>query len=232
MNVSLAKDPPPRPVSATPPTPEVTPPVAPAAASAASSTTLGGITLPLPRRTLAVLAAAAVAVLIVGVVIANAIGSANDVQAGGGTDELIDDGSGTGTGTDGSGSGETTLFSPADIAQLPAAAGVDPSFYEVGDGVYFITPSGNIRCGITPDDWGCDIAEKEWSGPSGIGAQSGGDPAPRSGSDYPAGLQTLQYTTSVTFGHVTCVSVEPHTVCADLNTGHGFVISRNENEVF
>ena len=112
--------------------------------------------------------------------------------------------------------------------------------------------------GSTIDLWGCTIREKYWEFPddspgdycydyqeiscgSGIAsrpAEDGGIPTPlaRGGAEFAdeAGFatRTLQYGEAVTYLGITCASTSEHVICADDATGHGFVISRDENTIF
>ena len=110
------------------------------------------------------------------------------------------------------------------------------------------------------DTWGCKIGEKNWEFPSaspddycfdaqiycgnGIEAQGQGAPHPYMHSDpgFPAGLaiddntdgwvRVLQYGEMVTFNGVTCFSEEAAVTCENSASGHGFVISRDVNEIY
>ena len=108
--------------------------------------------------------------------------------------------------------------------------------------------------------WGCAIKEQNWSFerdspddycydsqvPCGYGIEATGEdpthPRQRSDPGFPAAMATsmddqgsirvLQYGEMVTFGNVTCFSEETHVTCKNSVSGHGFVISRDENELF
>lgn len=205
------------------------------------STPSPAVTAIIPRkpflspRNIALLGAAAavIAVLITVVVLVSNL-SRPGTSGPEGDDSLVED-----SGIDDGGSGVTDPVDAPVAIQLPDAVPVDSDAYEMpgrGDGVWFVSPSGNLTCGITTDIWGCAIAEKEWSGGDGIvwRAGDGSQPAVTTSarSEFPGAVEILPYGTSVTFGSVTCVSLEPHVVCADISTGHGFTISRNENDVF
>lgn len=215
--------------------------------------------------------AIAIGVIGLGVALAVVLGVVTAVTAPNGQDtagDVIADGSDDNTGDaggDGDGDGSGSGDGSAAGTLLPVSASVDPTFYEVAawaDGVWFISPSGNLSCGIRSTDgvvdfWGCAIAEREWIFPSsspsdfcyqsevtcgdGIAVRPGGGstlpvPLQRGGAEFPneGGLttQTLPYGTSLTYGTVTCASTVDNVVCVDTSTAHGFVISRNENEIF
>ena len=148
---------------------------------------------------------------------------------------------------------------------------VDPATFAVDgcEGVSFISPSTNLRCGITKPDgsssellWGCRAEEYNWefskSQPSdycygseircgnGIEALGNEMPHPWQHSDpgIPAGLAnvpgqygefdvaTLHYGEGISYGGVTCLSEEVHMTCFNATSGHGFVISRDENTIY
>ncbi|HWM33194.1 MAG TPA: hypothetical protein VNR36_03035 [Pseudolysinimonas sp.] len=162
--------------------------------------------------------------------------------------------------------GDELTDGPADTPTLlPPAIPADPRDFAVpgwAQGVSFVSPSGNLSCGIRAYDgvldlWGCAIREHDWRFPSsspgdycyaseidcgnGIVWRGGvGDDAPaplmRGGAEFAdeAGypVKVLQYGYSVTFMGVTCASTDQHVVCEDPSTGHGLVISRNENLIY
>lgn len=107
--------------------------------------------------------------------------------------------------------------------------------------------------------WGCAIDEKSWEFPRdspddfcydaqvscgrGIEVTGLDVPHPRLRSDpgFPgafaisspdSGIRTLEYGQSVTFNNVTCFSEETGVTCVNSVSGHGFVISRDTNEIF
>lgn len=107
--------------------------------------------------------------------------------------------------------------------------------------------------------WGCAITEKDWTFPSaspddycfespvpcGFGIEATGEelPHPRKRGDpgFPGAfaasgttdpIRVLQYGESVTFGNVTCFSEEIGITCENSSSGHGFVISRDRNEIY
>lgn len=128
--------------------------------------------------------------------------------------------------------------------------------------VNFASPTRTIGCGIGVGEnalWGCSIGEKAWEFPSaspgdfcfdaqvscgqGIEVTGFDVPHPRLRSDpgFPgafvvdsadAPIRTLEYGQSVTFNKVTCFSEVSGVTCVNSVSGHGFVISRETNEIF
>jgi hypothetical protein len=157
---------------------------------------------------------------------------------------------------------------PTPESPIPPSTAVDAALFFVADwreGVSFVSPSGNLSCGIYSDGgvldmWGCTARERDWEFPSanpgdpcyeaaqvemGCGdgivvtpAYQGDVPHPlsRGGAEFADeggfATRTLQYGESVTYLTVTCASTSEHVICADLSTGHGLVISRDENTIF
>ena len=167
----------------------------------------------------------------------------------------------------------TPTPTPSATAVDPAAGftAVDPAVFAVDDweGVNFISPSRNLRCGITrpagsSDEllWGCNIVEYNWEFPrsspddycydaqvhcgNGIEARGAALPHPWQHSDpgipatLPLGgpeygeydIATLQYGEAVTYAGITCTSEALHVSCVNPASGHGFVISRDENTIY
>jgi hypothetical protein len=118
--------------------------------------------------------------------------------------------------------------------------------------VNFAAPGGGIGCAILGEPhqflWGCAIDDSKTYDaqvPCGWGIEaSGGElPHPRyrgdpgfpgafasSSSDQP--IRVLEVGQSVTFGDVTCYSEERGIRCENAASGHGFVISREINEIY
>lgn len=138
---------------------------------------------------------------------------------------------------------------------------VDPASFtarELGPGVVFVSPSGNLRCGITTFAdgplWGCRIDEKDWEFPSddpadycydaqvpcgwGVEALGTGETHPRKRGDIAfeseirADTPVLEYGTSITLADVTCVSEERGITCNHATSGHGFTLSTSMNELW
>lgn len=144
----------------------------------------------------------------------------------------------------------------------PATTPVDPAGYaavEIGEGVVFVTPSRNVRCGIVPYDdgaylWGCRIDQKEWELPSGssddfcgdsqvpcgwgIEAEGDAEPHPRKRGDaafeseYREDSRVLADGTSITYAGITCVSRDQSVECAREASGHGFAISQATADIW
>jgi hypothetical protein len=111
---------------------------------------------------------------------------------------------------------------------------------------YFETPSHNIGCYVSAHDARCDIRERDWSPP----------PEPRSckkiGLDYGQGIvvgphraeficagdtalggkAVLGYGHTAQRGSLNCVSSPDGITCTNLDTRHGFALSRQGYRIF
>jgi hypothetical protein len=132
--------------------------------------------------------------------------------------------------------GPTTSSSPRPPPSAPARHDTGP------DG--FLSPSRNIGCHLTQASVRCDIREREWSAPPkpadclldwGHALAVSGD-APggfRCAGDTAIGDQpVLPYGSVVRRGPVECRSEETGVECVNLDTGHGFAVSRAEYRLF
>jgi hypothetical protein len=138
---------------------------------------------------------------------------------------------------------------------------VDPALFaarELGSGVVFVSPSGDMHCGITIVDdgplWGCRVDEKDWEFPSddpadycydaqvpcGWGAEAlgTGETHPRKRGDVAfeseirADTPVLEYGSSITLADVTCISEKRGITCGHATSGHGFTLSSSINELW
>lgn len=150
---------------------------------------------------------------------------------------------------------------PAPAQPVPTVIPVDAALFatqEMGQGVVFTSPSGDVRCGIVTSDaehlWGCRIDEKEWEFPSedpadycydaqvpcgwGIEATGSGETHPRKRGDvafeseYRVDTPALEHGTSIEYGGVTCVSEPEGITCENAASGHGFTISASRNDLW
>jgi hypothetical protein len=137
-----------------------------------------------------------------------------------------DDETATTTGTDGTAGTERTTKEPPALS-LPA----------------FTTPDGNIGCAMYLGYARCDIGERSWQPPPkpdscgldwGKGFELGGTgPArPVCAADTLVGSDVvLEHGTASKMGPVLCKSSEAGVRCSNLDTGHGFSLSRESYEI-
>jgi hypothetical protein len=122
-----------------------------------------------------------------------------------------------------------------------ALAPVDREVYELTG---FLSPSGNVGCKIAPAGVGCNILERDWSPPPrpadcrwdyerivvGPGEPThfvcAGDSVHNS-ADPP-----LAYGEAITAGSMRCESAQSGITCRDVESGHGFSISREAYQLF
>jgi hypothetical protein len=121
------------------------------------------------------------------------------------------------------------------------------------DFTHFASPSGNIECVITSSGNGelvargvrCDIAERDWSPPPRpadceldyghailVGA---GKPARflcAGDTTIGSGGGPLAYGDAITAGRLRCESAQSGITCRDVESGHGFSISREAYQLF
>lgn len=150
---------------------------------------------------------------------------------------------------------------PAQAQPVPTVLPVDAALFatqEMGEGVVFTSPSGDLRCGIVMSDveylWGCRIDEKAWEFPSddpadycydaqvpcgwGIEARGNGETHPRKRGDvafeseYRIDTPVLEHGTSIEYGGITCVSEPEGVTCGNSESGHGFTISASRNDLW
>jgi hypothetical protein len=149
----------------------------------------------------------------------------------GGDDE--DDGDSTVTVTEGAPAETAPPQAAEDAAPVPAKRG--PAF--------FSTPSKNISCQVSPEFARCDIAEKAWkpTAPTepceldyGHGIQLISDGAEFvCAGDTALGARTiLPYGEEAQRGLIRCTSAAGGVTCSNLESGHGFLISRQRYEIY
>jgi len=109
------------------------------------------------------------------------------------------------------------------VAAIFAVTATLPAVAHADDSGAFLSPSGNIVCGMGqgPDDMGAadsEVGEHLWVAPATCyeGASS---------FTFP-GLPTLAYGHSRSFGTITCDSERNGVTCTDSSTGHFFRVSR------
>ncbi len=108
----------------------------------------------------------------------------------------------------------------------------------------FVTPSGNVSCMVAADLARCDIIDRDWSPPprpadcefdygQGI-AIAPSEPAYFvCAGDTTFGVdEVLQYGDSMTAGAMRCESAESGVTCRDVESGHGFAMSREAYRLF
>lgn len=113
----------------------------------------------------------------------------------------------------------------------------------VGEVGAFSSPSRNIGCTVTEDSARCDIGEHSYQPPaepdgcSGSWGRSlqvrGGASAFVCVTDSVLGVkETLKYGTSTVVGNFGCTSRRSGVTCLNLQTDHGFKISRAKTKFF
>jgi hypothetical protein len=141
-----------------------------------------------------------------------------------------------------------TATSAAPSTSRPAPTGSpserDPRLVVTGY-TGFASPSGNIRCGIAPDDGyvRCDIGEREWEPPprpddceldygSGLDLDETGAGVVCAGDAVGASELVLEYGEKLQGGPILCESQESGMSCEHVETGRGFTIARADYELF
>ena len=130
------------------------------------------------------------------------------------------------------------------VAQQDKRLGPAPADREVHELTGFVSPSGNVSCMIDADWARCDIIDRDWSPPprpadcefdygQGISLAPGEQPQFVCAGDTAFGADAvLPYGQSITAGALRCESAEPWITCRDIQTGHGFSISREAYRLF
>jgi hypothetical protein len=125
--------------------------------------------------------------------------------------------------------------------QLTGPAEADREVYEFTG---FISPSGNVACMIDPTWVRCDILDNDWSPPprpadcefdygQGISLSPGSPAEFVCAGDTAFGPdEVLPYGESITAGVLECDSADSGFTCRDVETGHGFSISRQAYQLF
>lgn len=137
--------------------------------------------------------------------------------------------------------GQTT---PAATKTTEPSVDTSPVDQEVSTLTGFLSPSGNIGCMIAPSGVGCNILEQDWSPPPRpadcrldyerifVGP---GEPAHfvcAGDSVHDSANPPLAYGDAIKAGSIRCESVQSGINCRDLESGHGFSISREAYQLF
>jgi hypothetical protein len=139
--------------------------------------------------------------------------------------------------------GQTTPSAPQAIPDKEIAPRpVDREVYKL---THFTSPSGNIGCVIDTGGVRCDIAERNWSPPPrpadcnldyGHGISIGaGKPARvvcAGDTTIGSGGEPLAYGDAIAAGPMRCESAQSGITCRDVESGHGFSISREAYRLF
>lgn len=124
------------------------------------------------------------------------------------------------------------------------AVGPKPADREVSELTGFVSPTGNVSCMIDADWARCDIIDHDWSPPPRpadceFDYGQGISLAPGEQADFVCAGDTafgpdevLPYGESITAGVLRCESAESGITCRDVQTGHGFSISRQAYRLF
>jgi hypothetical protein len=133
----------------------------------------------------------------------------------------------------------------ATLAKPDPLTGPDPADDEVIDELRgFISPTGNVACMIDPTWVRCDILDNDWSPPprpagcefdygQGISLSPGSPAEFVCAGDTAFGPdEVLPYGESITAGVLACDSADSGFTCRDVETGHGFSISRQAYQLF
>ena len=129
-------------------------------------------------------------------------------------------------------------------AQEDTPRGPAPADHEVNELTGFVSPTGNVSCMIDADWARCDIIDRDWSPPPrpadcefdyghGISLAPGEQAEFVCAGDTAFGPdEVLPYGESITAGVLRCESAESSITCRDIQTGHGFSISRAVYRLF
>ncbi len=108
----------------------------------------------------------------------------------------------------------------------------------------FVTPSGNIGCGITATNARCDIGDRSWTAPPKPASckldYGNGVSVDATGAHVACAGDTLLHvtTTVLAYGHglrngqFLCVSQPTGVRCDDETTGHGFTLAKEAYTLF
>jgi Family of unknown function (DUF6636) len=119
-----------------------------------------------------------------------------------------------------------------------------PANREVLELTGFISPTGNVACMMDISWARCDIIDHDWSPPprpadcefdygQGITLSLGGPAEFVCAGDTAFGPdEVLPYGSSITAGALRCDSADSGFTCRDVESGHGFSISRAEYKLF
>jgi hypothetical protein len=119
-----------------------------------------------------------------------------------------------------------------------------PADREVPDLTGFVSPTGNVSCMIDPSWARCDIIDRDWSPPPRpadceFDYAHGISLAPDEQAQFVCAGDTafgpddvLPYGEAITAGVLRCESAQSGIACRDVQTGHGFSISRELYRLF
>lgn len=156
---------------------------------------------------------------------------------------------GCGGGSTGAQAGRTSSIAARTTVSEPAAQednllGPAPADREVNELTGFVSPTGNVSCMIDADWARCDIIDRDWSPPprpadcefdygQGISLAPGEQAEFVCAGDTAFGPdEVLPYGESITAGVLRCESAELGITCRDIQTSHGFSISREAYRLF
>ena len=130
------------------------------------------------------------------------------------------------------------------VAQPEKLTSPPPADLEVLHLSGFVAPSGNVSCTIDVNYARCDIIDRDWSPPArpvdcesdygqGITVAAGEQAHFVCAGDTAFGMDAvLPYGESITAGALKCESAESGITCRDVQTSHGFSISRQAYQLF
>jgi uncharacterized protein DUF6636 len=121
---------------------------------------------------------------------------------------------------------------------------VAPIDWEVSKLTAFLSPTGNIGCMIAPSGVGCNIVERDWSPPPRPAdckwdyARISVEPSKPAhfvcagDSVHSSTAAVLAYGQAIKAGPIRCESTPPGIACRDVESDHGFSISRQVYQLF
>jgi hypothetical protein len=136
----------------------------------------------------------------------------------------------------------TSASEPA--ARLDKLTGPASTDREVTELTGFISPTGNVACTLDADWARCDIIARDWAAPArpadcefdygqGISLGPGEQAQFVCAGDTAFGPdEVLPYGDSIKAGILRCESADSGIACRDIQTGHGFSISREAYRLF
>jgi hypothetical protein len=145
--------------------------------------------------------------------------------------------------------GSATSTAAHASASEPAArpdklTGSASSDREVTELTGFVSPTGNVACMLDADWARCDIIDRDWAAPARpadceFDYGQGISLAPREQAQFVCAGDTafgpdevLPYGDSIKAGVLRCESADSGIACRDIQTGHGFSISREAYRLF
>jgi len=148
---------------------------------------------------------------------------------------------GTQSGNARSATGRTTTRPVAQPEQLTSPPPADLEVLHLSG---FVAPSGNVSCMIDVNYARCDIIDRDWSPPArpvdcesdygqGITVAAGEQAHYVCAGDTAFGMDAvLPYGESIKAAALKCESAESGITCRDVQTSHGFSISRQAYQLF